>query len=179
MNLRIEKVTKKNSDLKKIKELFISSFPKKQRGPFWLVLLASKMKEINFLSFYDKDILCGFIYTTIIDNITFVVWLAVSSNVRSKGYGSAILNEIQSMYKDNKIILYIDKCDEEASDYEKRIKRKSFYIKNGYEETGYLVETRKMVEEVLIKNGSFDKEEFEQFFKKQSNGMVKVKLFKI
>ena len=59
------------------------------------------------------------------------------------------------------------------------LKAKKFYEKNGYMETGYLVETRKIVQEILVKNGEFDEEEFVQFFKKYSGGIIKPKLFKV
>ena len=129
MELKTKVVTKKNKDFKKVKELFLTSFPKEQRSPFWLLLLTSKTKEIDFLSFYHEDVLCGFTYTTAIDNITFVIYLAVCHDMWSKGYGSAILAEIQSMHQDNKVILYIDRCDEKTSDYEKCLRRKSFMKK--------------------------------------------------
>jgi len=179
MELRSEVVSRKNKDFKKVKELLVTSFPKEQLSPFWLLLLTSKTKEIDFLSFYHEDVLCGFTYITTVDNIIFVVYLAVCHDMWSKGYGSAILAEIQSMHQDKKVILYIDRCDEKAADYETCLKRKKFYEKNGYKETGYLVETRKIIQEILVKNGEFDEEEFVQFFKKYSGGMVKPKLFKI
>jgi hypothetical protein len=174
MKLRVETVTRKNKDFKRVKELLITSFPKEQLLPLWLLLLSAKAKETDFLSFYDEEVLCGFAYVTTIGDISFVVYLAILPSMRSKGYGSAILNKIQSMHKAHKMLLYIDRCDEKALDYEKCLKRKQFYIKNGYMETGYLVETRKVIQEILIKNGVFDKEEFIKF-----NGLIKPKLFKI
>jgi len=177
MDFEIRKINKDNQDLKKVKELFISAFPKEERIAFWFLALAAKIKEADFLSFHDKDVFCGMTCVSAIDNITFILYLAVSPEMRSKGYGSAILSVVQSMYKDNKIILYMDKCDENALDNEQRLRRQKFYKKNGYEKTGYLVKTRKIVQEVLIKNGKFSKDEFEQFLKKQTNGLVRQKFY--
>lgn len=45
-----------------------------------------------------------------------------------------------------------------------RLRHKNFYLKNDYKETGYFIELEKVEQEILIKNGDFDKEEFAIFF---------------
>jgi len=142
------------------------------------MLIMAKMKSTEFISFHDKHILCGFVYMATIKNLTFVMFLAVDENIRSKGYGSRILEKIQSMHTDNKIIISIERCNEDAKDIDQRIRRKKFYVNNGYVETGYLVELENKKQELLIKNGKFDEDEFSLFFKKYSNGTVKPKLWR-
>ena len=175
MSLQIKKVKLKNKDVKKI---YIDSFPKKERMPFALMVLQTKITHTDFLAFYDKDILCGFIYMATNKNITFVMFFAVDKDIRAKGYGSKILNEIQTLYPDNKIIISIERCDVEAENIDDRIRRKKFYIKNGYIDTGYLIELSNIEQEIIIKNGEFNKEEFAEFFKKYSNGTMKPKIWK-
>ena len=52
-------------------------------------------------------------------------------------------------------------------------------MNNGYKETDYLVNsTKNVIQEVIVKNGEFDPEEFMEFFKKYSNGTQKPKIFK-
>jgi len=179
MNLRVEIVDRKNKDIKRIKTIYKTSFPKEERMPFWLMRIMAKITSTEFLSFHDNDTLCGFVYMATMDNLTFIMFLAVDENLRSYGYGSAILNEIQAMYKDNKIITYIDIIDETAEDNDQRLRRKKFYMANGYEETEYLVNsTNDIIQEIIIKNGEFEKGEFMQFFKKYSKGAMKPKIFK-
>lgn len=176
MDLRVEPITGKNK--KQIKKIYLSSFLKEDRMPFGLMRIMAKMNNTDFVSFYDNDILCGFAYMAIVENLVFVMFFAVDENLRSKGYGSRILEKIQSLYPDNKIIVSIERCDEAAEDIEERIRRKNFYLKNEYIETGYLIELSKKKQEILIKNGIFDEDEFTLFFKKYSNGSMKPKIFK-
>lgn len=178
MVLRVETVTRKTQAKKKVKGIYTSSFLKEDRMPFWLMLLLAKMPSTDFISFHDTDILCGFVYMATIENLTFVMFLAVDENNRSKGYGSRILDKIQSMYPNNKIIISIERCDVDAKDIEQRLRRKKFYDNNGYIETGYLVELANIKQEILIKNGELDKEEFILFFKKYSNGTMKPKVWR-
>lgn len=175
MGLRMEPV--KGKTKRRVKEIYTSSFAKEDRMPFWLMLITAKTKSTDFLSFYDNDTLCGFVYMATFDNLTFVMFFAVDENNRSKGYGSRILEQIQSRYPDNKIVLTIERCVEDAANIEQRLRRKKFYINNGYTDTSYLVELAKKPQEVLIKNGEFDSDEFILFFKKYSNGTLKPKIW--
>lgn len=180
MTLKSERVTNKSKDMKHIKKIFKYSFPKEERMPFFMMLLLTKIQNMEFVSFYDRDTLCGFVYMVSNQNITFIIYLAVDEELRSKGYGSCIIGEIQQMYPNNKIVLYIDRSDVEALDKEQRIRRKDFYLKNSFEESGYLVQsTPKVLQEVLVKNGEFIESEFSQALKKCSNGMLKAKLKKV
>lgn len=176
MDLSVETVTGKSKAKRKIKEIYTSSFLKEDRMPFWLMLIMAKKKNTDFLSFHDKDTLCGFVYMATTDNLTFVMFFAVDEINRSKGYGSRILDEIQSIYPNNKMIVSIERCDVDAEDIEQRRRRKKFYMNNDYIETGTLIELANKKQEVLIKNGEFDKDEFALFFKKYSNGAMKPKL---
>ncbi len=175
MSLKIEKVTRKN---KKVKEVYIDSFPKKERMPYWMMLLMAKKDDTDFLAFYDKDVFCGFVYMARLNSIIFVMFLAVNRNIRSKGYGSKILDEISSLYPDSKIIISIERCDTNAEDIDIRLRRKNFYLRNGFAESGYLIELEHIKQEIIVKNGKFDSDEFSSFLKKYSNGTLKPPIWK-
>lgn len=53
-----------------------------------------------------------------------------------------------------------------------------FLYKNGYTDTGYFIELSNVEQEILIKNGAFDKNEFSTFLRKYSNGAMKPKIWK-
>lgn len=92
MHIRNQKVNLKNADVKKV---YFDSFPKKERMPFLMMVAMSKLWNTEFLGFYDGDTLCGFVYLAHNSKIVFVMFLAVDETLRLKGYGSAILQEIQ------------------------------------------------------------------------------------
>lgn len=178
MDLRVEKVTKSKRK-QEIKEIYTSSFLKEDRMPFGMMLIMSYLWNTEFLSFYDRDTLCGFVYMATIRKLTFVMFFAVAENFRSKGYGSGILDKIQSIHADNKIVISIEPCDEDAEDFEQRLRRKKFYANNGYTETGYFIKLGGKKQEIIIKNGIFDKREFTLFFMLYSNFTIVPKIWKI
>ena len=177
MNLRVEKVAKCKCK-QQIKKIYISSFSKKDRMPFKMMIMMSYSWNTDFLSFYDEDTLLGFVYMATIRKITFVMFLAVDENLRSKGYGSRILDEIQALHPDNKIIITIEPCVEDAEDMEQRLRRKKFYASNGYLETGYFIKLGSKEQEIIIKNGMFSKREFTVFFMLYSNLTIIPKIWK-
>ena len=173
--MNVKKVKLGHSDVKRI---YFESFPKSERMPFPLMVAMSKLWNTDFLGFYEEDTLCGFIYLAHNRKIVFVMFFAVDAALRSKGFGSAILQEIQKKYPTKKIIISIEPCDETAPDIEIRKKRKAFYLRNGYEETGYMIKLAGVVQEIIIANGEFNKSQFKRFFVLYSNGTMWPRIWK-
>lgn len=146
-----------------IKQLYLAAFPKEDRMPFWMMVAMSYLRSTEFLAFYDKDDLCGFVYMATINRQTFVMFLAVPEALRSKGYGSQILAQVQSLHPNNKIVISIEPCDADAKDIDLRVRRKQFYLANGYAETGCLIRLGGKTQEIIIKNGVFHIREFRLF----------------
>ena len=173
--MNVKKVKLGHSDVKRI---YFESFPKSERMPFPLMVAMSKLWNTDFLGFYEEDTLCGFIYLAHNRKIVFVMFFAVDAALRSKGFGSAILQEIQKKYPTKKIIISIEPCDEAAPDIEIRKKRKAFYLRNGYKETGYMIKLAGVVQEIIIANGEFNKSQFKRFFVLYSNGTMWPRIWK-
>lgn len=59
-----------------------------------------------------------------------------------------------------------------------RLRRRQFYLRNGYAQTGYLVELSAQKQEILLPNGAFDPEACFAFFPKYSNGAMRPPIFR-
>lgn len=177
MQLITKAISRRAKNYKKAKVLYKEAFPKEERMPFLMMWVLSKMPGSELLAFHDGDVFCGLTYVAASDGIAFITYIAVEAHLRAKGYGSCMLKMIEDMYPHHKIILYMDRCDIPASDERaKRLRRRAFYLKNGFRDTGYLVDSIQEHQEILIKNGEFDQQPFVQFIKKYSNGAMKVTL---
>lgn len=174
MRLRIQNVTLKNADIKRI---YFEAFPKEERMPFPLMVAMSKLWNTQFFGFYDGDVPCGLTYLASSRSLVFVMFFAVDETLCSKGYGSLILQQLKSKYPDQKIIVSIEPCDTSAPDIELRKRRKSFYMRNGYHETGHMMKLNGVVQEILAANGTFSKAEFFSFFVRYSFGSIYPKIW--
>ena len=174
--LKVKNINTKLSDYKKITEIYMNSFPDNERFPLWFLNIMSKRKCVDYLAFYDKNVFCGFTYLITNKNTTFVLYLATDSSIRSKGYGSQILNWIIDNKEDN-IVLNIESVSPKYDNFDERLSRQKFYFKNGFEDTKYKLIDNEDVYDVLYKGNNFSKIEYESIFKVFSFGLVRKKLF--
>lgn len=142
-----------SADYKRIKKLYKKAFPSEQRLPLWFLSLRALKSRVEFLAIYDQNEFIGFFYLVNHQEITFVLYLAVAAEHRGKGYGSKVLYELSELKKGQKIILDIESPYEDAANYEQRIKRKKFYLKNNYNFIGLIMEEDKEKYEVLSLEG--------------------------
>ncbi|MGK7377285.1 GNAT family N-acetyltransferase [Planococcus sp. 1R117A] len=177
MYLKLEPLTKNSNEFAKVTELYDGSFPKNERIPMNLLLWKAKKDFVDFLVIYDEEIFVGFTYLITREDLTYVLYIAIDSRVRSKGYGGQALAEIKKKYPDNRIVLNIEVVDESASNYEQRVTRRKFYTRNGYEGSAYLYQDRWGLYEVMINGGKVDAEEFHALLKRFA-GVLLFSVFK-
>ncbi len=134
MELRIAE----EEHLKFIRKLYKTAFPKVERKPFSLILRQRAKGMLEIWVATDGEFPVGFAITAVSETLILLDYLAVSETVRSKGYGSEILKALSERYR-APIFLEIEKPDANAKNQSERLARKSFYLRNGYHESGILV----------------------------------------
>lgn len=140
-----------------VKKLFLEAFPGDERFPFLLLALNAVRPCIRFAAFYDEGVFCGFIYAVKTRDMVFILYLAASSSVRSKGIGTRIIEEAKRRNTGCPIALDIETpLDESAPNLEQRLRRKAFYTKNGFVDTGLRLDEKEGFYDVLS-YGSIDK----------------------
>ncbi|OAB25498.1 hypothetical protein PMSD_27480 [Paenibacillus macquariensis subsp. defensor] len=172
MSLRMELITINFKEMYEIEELYKKSFPENERIPIWFLLWRSKKEFIDYIAFYDDEVFVGYAYLITIKNLTFILYLAISSEVRSQGHGTAVLSKIKEYYADNRIILNIEAIDEAANNFEQRLKRKKFYLRNGYRNASFNIIEYGHLYEVLVHGSDVTIEEYRILFKKFTGSVI-------
>ena len=126
-----------SDEVRKIKELYFKAFPQNERIPFWFLLWKSKLSFVRFCNIYDGDNWVGFIYLIDHSKLMFILFFAIDEKFRSNGFGTEVIKIVKNLYSEKKIMLSIEKIDESAENNDIRIRRKDFYIRNGFTETDY------------------------------------------
>ena len=117
---------------KDIRPLFLSAFPEDERPPANIYFKNFK-KDINQLfGFYDGDTFIGFASVTFYKDICYLFFLAVKEEQRDKGYGSKIISILKEIFKDYVLLICYEEVDEKYPDYENRLRREKFYVRNGF-----------------------------------------------
>lgn len=172
MTLRSESIIKNPKEIEKIKELYHEAFPKSERMPMRFLLRKAKKDFVDFLAIYDDEVFIGFTYIITEGSLIYVLYLAIDESVRSKGYGSRVLAQIKEMYSNNRIILIIEVTDETAANYEQRVTRKNFYIRNGYQSSGLIYQDRWGLYEVMLNGDTVESEAFYHLLKKFQGSLL-------
>lgn len=163
MNFTVERLTKNSRDIDAVKRLIESSFPPEERVSTDFIFDFND-ERVEFLLFYDGDLFCGFacLFNGAQD-ISFFCWLAVEENLRGKGYGGKILQYVREEKSNCRIFLNIERVDVPAENLEQRLKRKNFYLSNGYHETGFYKTFHGVDYELLAIGGEISAGEVEKF----------------
>lgn len=162
-----KEITENFEDYKKFNHLYLTAFPKEERVP--VKYLMKHHGESELIACYDGELFCGFFSTLTFGDITHILFLAIADAFRCHGYGSALLGLVSRRHPGNRIILDIEAEDPAAPNYAQRVRRKAFYEKNGYTESGIKYDWRGVPYEILIKNGSITAAEFDAFWDNLDN----------
>lgn len=127
-------IVKENfKDMDKLNKLAKEAFlPEEYLPPDYIV----KMEDFKLYALYDNNLFVCLMAIKTLKNMAYLFYLAIDSNYRSKGYGKQALEEFKKLNENFQLTLDIELIDKKAKNNEQRIKRKNFYIKNGYKETG-------------------------------------------
>lgn len=93
----------------------------------------------DLMSFSDEGEFVGMAFTFSEDSTVFWVYFATVPEMRSKGYGSKIIGLIRDAYPGKDVFLVLEPCIADAEDYEMRVRRHGFYLRNGCRDTGVSV----------------------------------------
>jgi GNAT superfamily N-acetyltransferase len=163
--INLRPLNQNEDNYSKVIDLYKKAFSTSQRVPTWILKFKLRKGKAGFNVLYADDTWIGLIYTTEFQDIVLVHFFAISESFRSSGYGSKVMDSMKVMHAGKRIVLNIEKLDEQERNFEQRIKRKAFYEKNGFSSSGYFVKEPGEKLEMLIFGGSISKEEIEAMYK--------------
>lgn len=164
IELTVEPVKGEMRDLQKVRQLYNRSFPDSEKAPFRYMV--EPFDEVDFLSFYDGKIFVGFVYLIYYLDVSYIFYLAIDDKLRGKGYGTAVLQYIRHTHPSNRIILEIEDASASSSDVETCLRRKNFYVKNGYVDQNVHIRMHGVPMEILSSGGSITRSEYLHLWKK-------------
>ncbi len=168
--MKLEQVDIKSSRAlaREAKKLYGSAFPQKERIPWWILRRGSQVS-----AWCEAGAFRGFTAAVEVPGLYFLAFFAIAPQCRGKGYGSAILQQLQQTQ--GAVALNVEPLDEECDNYAQRVSRLAFYKKNGLTDTGW------DVWEVggrfwILCTGTLDVAAYKQVFRKASRGRWDVKM---
>ena len=165
MKLNTEKIIKESRFWHQINFLAKEAFPPEEYlAPDKLVEM-SRTDSFDFLALTESDTFIGFMVVQIYKNLAYLFFLAIDPSFRAKGYGSRAIETLQALYPNKKQVVDFEILDSEAPNSEERIKRRQFYLRNGYEETGLFLSYLGVDYEVFFMGDDFKPQEFKDMMR--------------
>ena len=161
--MKLKKVIKNCCYWKEINDLAVEAFPPEEYLAPDNLIEMSKKDCFDFYYIEDKNAFIGFVVIQTYKNISYLFFLAIAKEYRSKGYGGKTLQLIKETYPNKTQIVDFEMVDVNSSNYNQRIKRREFYLKNGYHETGLFLSYLGVDYEVFCSsNNTFDEDAFKE-----------------
>lgn len=132
--MHTEQITKHHPDSERVRALYEASFPEQERHPFELLLDETKT-SMELFGFYEDTLFCGFAALLNWQDISHIVYFAVPPELRGQGVGSRVLQTIHNAKRGQRIIVDIEQECVGCDNPEQRIRRRQFYLRNGYQPT--------------------------------------------
>ncbi len=133
--------------------LYEASFPRMERKPVTSLDKTFAEGRNRVLAVTDGGEFVGLAVVMTDGEVTLLDYLAIAGDKRNKGYGAAVLQRLLAEYADRPFLVEIERIDESAPDNAARIKRRSFYLRNGLESSGVFVWLFHMEYELLCAHG--------------------------
>lgn len=164
MDLDIQPVRLSLKEYKQVKQLYMRAFPQYEREPWAWLLLKSKYQRADFMAFFDQAQFVGFAYVIHSRGMHYILYLAVNDQVRSKGYGSRIIDKLRKLYPTESLVLDIEQPDPTAANNQQRLRRLQFYRRNGFFPTTKLFKEEKVTFQVLATNKKISQRKVDKIF---------------
>ena len=151
-------------DSVKIKKLYRASFPLAERKPFSVIKQMQKEGRGDLWIYEENKNFLGFATTINGKTAVLVDYLAVSPTMRDSGIGSAILRGLRGKYPLQHLFLEIESVWEDVPDREARLRRKAFYLRNGFTPMRLMIWLFGVKMEVLGIDCTMDYEQYRNFY---------------
>ena len=157
MSIAFNRLKPNAEDIGCFEQINDEAFPLSERMRFDEIFEFASDTNTDVLGIYDDKMPIGFVVLLKNEACGYIFFLAIDRHMRSKGYGSAAIRKLLEVYSDLQLILDFEAIDENAENYAQRIRRKDFYLKNGFHETGNYTMLRDDRFEVVCSGGELRK----------------------
>ena len=170
----LKKLTSDHPDVPALKELYEEAFPENERTLSMDDILARlDQMPCDLLGVYPDetpDTFVGFFFGIRVESSVYGVYYATDPKLRSTGIGSKAFKAILDYYDDMPFWFSYESTFEESDNAEQRERRRNFYLKNGFYETGWFVVVNGTEFIIASSKKEFDKEAFVEFMSGMAAG---------
>ena len=156
--MELRKLTIDSPDIPVLEKINEEAIPECERNSFEDLMNTGAI----VLGIYE-DGPVGFMVIREYKSVLYLAYLAVNCALRSKGIGGKALHELVTGFADHMIVVEYEAPNPASPENELNIRRKGFYKRNGFSETGYYTFYDDTEFEIGCAGNNFDVELFGEF----------------
>lgn len=156
---------------KDIEKLYFDAFPSNERID--VSFFYESIENLELFVFTHNDQFAGFAFALNYDNIVYLLYFAMKSKCRGKGFGSQALELIKREKKGKTILLDVEVENMNSLNSLQRIKRKKFYLRAGFFETTITYMQKNNKFEILCFGTMIDSEQIEKIWQQMPEKLMK------
>ena len=157
--MTIREITKESGELPALEAINEEAIPECER-----CALADMLATGAEVFCIDADgVPAGYMAVRSRKNILYLAYFAVRKDLRSGGIGGGALRELIRRYPDRQVVAEYEAPDGRCGNNNERIRRKRFYLRNGFYETGWFTCYDGTEFEIGCSRPDFDAEGFRAF----------------
>ena len=167
MGVRLKTIiVKENSpEASLTKALYEEAFPPIERIDYSLLGACIKNGKAALYAYRDKDEYVGFAFVLLPADYVYLLFCATRKDLRSRGYGSAIMKKLRRRYPGKAIVLDIEPLSDDADNSTERTRRYMFYKNNGFSDTGFEMRDDTGIYRILSDREGFDLNGFTESYR--------------
>lgn len=143
-----------------VETLAKEAFPPEEYLPPAQLARMAQDDHFDFLALEDGGHFVGFMAVQTYQDLAYLFFLAIAPACRAKGYGSQAIETLRALYPGKTQVVDFEMPDEAAANNHQRMKRRSFYLRNGYRPTGQFLSYLGVDYEVMCIGECFNLEAF-------------------
>ena len=136
-------------DLRHVKPLYLSAFPREERAPFSRIKRTAMRKRGTLLIARDGEEFIGFLYLIEQGTLIYLFYLAIAESKRGSGYGGEVLEAVKELYRGKRLFLAREELDPTSDNYEQRLRRHEFDLRHGFEDQPLKIKEGPVVYDVM------------------------------
>lgn len=162
MKLNIEHIKSDSRFWTQINALAREAFPPEEYLAPEILAKMAEEDHFDFLALTENETFVGFMVVQTHKRLAYLFFLAIDPHFRSQGYGSRAIETLKGLYPEKKQVVDFEMIDETSANNQQRIKRKEFYLRNGYKETGLFLSYLGVDYEVMCMDADFCVDDFKE-----------------
>lgn len=159
--MELRRIALDDPDCELVRTLNREAFPPNEMIEIDKLFSDPEERSLVLLGIYREERFAGFCIVRENPDFAYLAYFAVAADCRCQGVGSGALRLLRDYYPGRQVVVECEAPDDKAANQPQRLRRRDFYHRNGFCETGWYMYYMDAEFELLCSEAAFNKPGFD------------------